>query len=194
MKLDMVHDIQRTYRKVLNSMSRPGEIENIKNESQKVDIDTEFFNSTLVLMFMLLDAEVSFKIISNKEDEMTKFINQLTYAKSKELHEADFIFLLNDAKKEDIESTFKKAKVGDLINPNKSATIIVESEKITNEKDLTLKGPGIKEVNYVEVKLKGNWIEERNEKNIEYPLGIDVIFTDINSNIMCLPRTTQIFK
>ena len=80
MELDMVHDIQKTYRKVLNCMSRPGHMENIIEESEKVDINIDFLRPTLV---MLLDAEVSFNVISEKEAEVTSFISQLTYAEAK---------------------------------------------------------------------------------------------------------------
>ena len=57
-----------------------------------------------------------------------------------------------------------------------------------------LTGPGIKKENYMQVKIKGDWLGEREKKNIEYPLGIDMILLDEESNVMCLPRTTQIKK
>jgi len=194
MKLDLVHDIQKVYRKVINSMARPGLIENIGEQSGKVDIDTGFYNQTLVIMFMLLDAEVSFKIYSNQEEKITKFISQLTYAKSKSADEADFIFVLRDAGPKKLEEAFRKGKPGNLIDPHRSATIIVEVDKLSKDKDLVLKGPGIKDANYVKVDIEGDWIEERKKKNIEYPLGVDAIFIDRNSNIVAFPRTTQILR
>jgi alpha-D-ribose 1-methylphosphonate 5-triphosphate synthase subunit PhnH len=194
MKLDLVHDIQKCYRKVLNCMARPGVIESIEEVSKKVDMNIEFFKSTLVIMFMLLDAEVTFKIISKNEIELTNIVNQLTYAKAADVDKADFVFILKDAESQDMGQAFKNAKSGDLINPHKSATIIVEVEEVSNDKELILKGPGIEEANYVKISAFGNWIEEREKKNIEYPLGVDTIFIDKGSNILCLPRTTQIFN
>jgi alpha-D-ribose 1-methylphosphonate 5-triphosphate synthase subunit PhnH len=194
MKLDLVHDIQKSYRKVLNCMARPGVIESIKEVSEKVDMNIDFLKSTLVIMFMLLDAEVSFKIISKNERDLTNIVNQLTYAKASDAEAADFVFVLRDAAPEDIELAFRDAKLGDLIDPHKSATIIVEVDEVSNEKALALKGPGIEEINYVKITALGNWIEAREQKNIEYPLGVDTIFIDKGSNILCLPRTTQIFN
>ena len=192
MNLDLVHDIQKTYRKVLNCMSRPGLIEDIEEHSCKVDIDIDFLKPTLVMMILLLDAEVSFKIFSEKEEEITKLVNQLTYAKAKSVDEADFIFILRDAAPCDIDLSFREAKQGSLIDPHKSATIILETEEVSNKKDLQLKGPGMKEENYCGIMAEGSWVEERSEKNAEYPMGVDTIFIDSNSNIMCIPRTTDI--
>ncbi len=192
MRLDYVHDIQKSFRKVLDSMSRPGLINNISKESEKVDLEINFFNSTLVLMFMLLDSDISFKIISEKEEDITSFINKLTYAKSKNTEKADFIFVLRDAKPIDLVNGIKNAKSGDLINPHKAATIIVEVEEISNNKTLSLTGPGIERVNYAHIEAENSWILARSEKNEEYPLGIDMIFIDKESNILCLPRTTAL--
>lgn len=194
MKLDLVHDIQNSYRKVLNCMSRPGYIENIAVEGEKVDIDICFYRQTLVLIFMLLDAEVSYKIVSEREHEIATLINQLTYAREECVEEADYIFVLMDANNHLLEETFKAAKIGDLIDPHKSATIIVEVEEISNAKEYVLTGPGIEKKAYVGIKAKGNWFKEREGKIAEYPLGIDVIFIDKASNVMCLPRTTQVQK
>ncbi|WZL74712.1 phosphonate C-P lyase system protein PhnH [Clostridiaceae bacterium 35-E11] len=192
MKLDFVHDIQKAYRSVVASMSRPGHITNIIEEANKVDLDIGFYNATLVLMLMLLDAEVSFKIFSRNEEKITKFVSQLTYAKLESVENANFIFVMNDAEDDDLEKAFKKAYEGDLIDPHKSATIIVETRSITNDKKVTLTGPGIKDENYIKVDVVGNWIEKRKFKNMEYPLGVDVIMVDESANLICIPRTTKI--
>ncbi|OOM78635.1 phosphonate C-P lyase system protein PhnH [Clostridium sp. BL-8] len=192
--LDLVHDIQTAYRKVLNCMSRPGSIENLACQIEKVDIDVDFSRSNLIMMYMLLDAEVSFKIVSHEEEKISKLVNQLTYGKYTSLEEADFIFIMKDADEDMVEQAFKDAKIGDLIDPHKSATIVVEVEEISGNKELMLTGPGIKKENYMQVKIKGDWLGEREKKNIEYPLGIDMILLDEESNVMCLPRTTQIKK
>ena len=194
MKFDLVHDIQKAYRKTLNCMAQPGTIENIEAESIRLDINVRFYNPTMVLMFMLLDGEVTYKIISNEEKEVTNFVNQITFSKPSETEKADFIFILRDAAPEMVEEALRAAKIGDLVDPHKSATIVFEAEAISKEKEFALKGPGIQEINYVKVQAKGDWLKERDKKNIEYPLGVDMIFADEASNIMCLPRTTLVSK
>ncbi|WP_026895643.1 phosphonate C-P lyase system protein PhnH [Clostridiisalibacter paucivorans] len=192
MKLDLVHDIQKAYRSVVDSMARPGHINNIKDQADKVDLEIDFYNATLILMLMLLDAEVSFKVFSKNEEEITKFISQLTYAKPESIKNANFIFIMTDAENSHIEEAFDKAYEGDLINPHGSATIIVEAKGITNDREIILTGPGIKDENHIRVDINKGWIEKHREKNIEYPLGVDIIMVDEKANLICIPRTTKI--
>lgn len=194
MKLNLVHDIQAVYRKTMDSMSRPGFINNIREQANKLEKEISNFNSgaALVLALMLFDTEVRFKVCSKREDKAEDLINQLTYAKATEIEGADFILVLNDADPEEVEQVFRAACIGNLRDPHKSATIIFEVDLVSNEKDLTIVGPGIEKESYILVKSSHKWLDLRAEKNSEYPLGIDLIFTDRNANILCLPRTTQI--
>lgn len=192
MKLDLVHDIQEAYRKVLNSMSRPGIIESLKNEEIKVDMDMDIYKSTFVIMLMLLDREVTFNIVSDNSSEISNLVSQMTYAKVKPIEEADYIFVIKDSCDETLGEICSKAKFGDLINPNNSSTIIAEFDCINNEGALQFAGPGIKEVNKVYISGNKNWIKIREMKNQEFPLGIDIICLDKNSSVLCIPRTTKI--
>lgn len=192
MKLDSIHDLQGVYRKVLNAMARPGVIENINEEAEKVDIELDCFKGTFLLMLMLLDGEVTFNIISENTMDITSLVSQMTYSKIKPLDEADYIFVLSDANSKRLALAYRKSKIGDLVNPNGSATIIAEFEEIKEGTQLELAGPGIKEVNRISISESRAWIRARKEKNQEYPLGIDGIYIDKKGNVMCLPRTTQI--
>lgn len=194
MELDIVHDIQAAYRKVVDCMSRPGSIGNISEQAGRMDIKTGCFSATAILALMLLDAEVTFKVYSEREAEVSKLLNQLTYAKTAETKEADFIFVLQDAGPSDLETALRAAKTGDLADPQKSATVIVEADELKAEGRLRLRGPGIEAEGSVGIHpiFKSEWIDLRSKKNCEYPLGIDLIFTDWEDNVLCLARTTQI--
>lgn len=194
MKLDLVHDIQNAYRKTLDSMARPGLINNFHRQAAKIDMEIGCFNSTLILVLMLFDTEVKFKVCSKREAEMTKLINQLTYAKATEIENADYILVLNDAQPADLERTIRSAYPGDLRDPHKAATIIVEVHSLSNERDLTLTGPGIEKESYIKVLTTDSWVDLRADKNSEFPLGIDLIFTDPQDDILCLPRTIRISR
>jgi len=194
MELDLVHDLQRAYRKTLDSMSRPGVIHNLWAQADKVEMETGCFNATLVLVLMLFNTEVKFSVCSKYETEMAKLINQLTYAKVTKVENADYILVLKDAQPEELEKTLKTAYPGDLRDPHKAATVIIEADALSNDRDLLLSGPGIERESHVKVTTPDGWIDLRADKNSEYPLGIDLIFTDSNDNILCLPRTTRISK
>ncbi|MEA4924090.1 MAG: phosphonate C-P lyase system protein PhnH [Syntrophomonadaceae bacterium] len=195
MELDLVHDIQAVYRKVIDSMSKPGLISNVRSQAEKVTLTIGCFNTTLLLILMLLDTEIKFKVCSEHEEEVTQAINRLTYARATELENADFIIVLHDAPPRELVRALRRAYAGDLLNPHKSATIIFEADAVTNAPDLILTGPGIEKENRIRVNAGSDeWVDLRAEKNSEYPLGIEIIITDPDDNILCLPRTTQITR
>ncbi|WP_409342840.1 phosphonate C-P lyase system protein PhnH [Paenibacillus sp. MBLB4367] len=196
MKLDLVHDIQTSYRKVVDAMSRPGVIADLAEEAGKLGKDAGCFPSTLLIAMMLLDTEVSFKVISAKEAEVTHLFNQLTYARAAEAEQADYVFVLQDAASDDLRSALEGAKIGDLLDPHHSATVVVESESLTGtgEDALRLTGPGIEDACFAQVNMQADWVEIRAERNAEYPLGIDLLFVDTDHRLLCLPRTTQVSK
>jgi alpha-D-ribose 1-methylphosphonate 5-triphosphate synthase subunit PhnH len=194
MKFDYVHDVQRAYRKLIDSISKPGTMVSLYEESRKLDSVANCNRSILVLMLMLLDAEVTFHILGGETQNISRYINQLTYSKVVPLEEADFIYVLEGADSEEIEGAIIRCKIGDLVNPHLSATLIIEVEKISNHRDLVLSGPGIKGEKYISISGETDWVKLRAEKNIEYPLGIEMYFVDKNYNLLALPRTTKITK
>ncbi|TCN21214.1 phosphonate C-P lyase system protein PhnH [Mesobacillus foraminis] len=195
MKLDVVHDLQSVYRKVVNATSRPGMISNLSDEALSVEnIPVQCAASIWVLALTLLDQEVTFKVYSAQAEKASRAINQLTYAKPVEINEADFIFVLSDAEEGSLEEAIELGKHGTLMNPHNSATIIVEAENVNDGVELLLSGPGIQTSTSVNVCLTGDWIASRNQKNREYPLGIDLMIIDKEHQLLSLPRTTQIIE
>ena len=117
MNLDVVHDIQTVYRKLVTATSRPGTLVVLEREAKTLDVQMECLSSTILLALTVLDPEVTFKIISKEEEIVSRMINQLTYSKAVDLSEADFIFILHNASDEQIKEALNKAKVGNLLNP-----------------------------------------------------------------------------
>lgn len=192
MNFDAVHDIQRAYRKMVDSMSRPGWISDMTAEVEKADAEWGGLPATWVLALMLLDTEVTFSIYSRREHELTRLLNQLTFATRTEPEKADYIFVLHDANEGDLLKALHGAKVGTLQEPHGSATLIVESAELSGDFELSLKGPGIEDESFVRIPLTPGWLKARAEKNAEYPLGLDMLVVDENNKLLCLPRTTQI--
>ncbi len=196
LKLDIVHDLQSVYRKMVDSTSRPGLISDLRKEAALVEEEDKkgCSESLLLLALTLFDQEVSFKVFSSQADTVSKTINQLTYAKPTEKKKADYLLILQDAEKGSLEEAIIHAKAGTLKNPHSSATIIVEVDSVTSGETLLLKGPGIQTTESAYLNIKENWVESRQEKNKEYPVGIDLMFIDQNHQLLSLPRTTQIAR
>lgn len=194
MRLDLVHDIQRAYRKLIDSLSMPGTIADLSAEAEMLERDGGCLQSTLVLALMLLDTEVTFKVFSARESEAAHLFSRLTYARQAEAEDADFIFVLGDAAPGDLLRALKSAKIGDLEDPHRSATLIIETDGLSDGPKLRLTGPGIRTFAAVELFEEEGWVEVRKKRNAEYPMGLDLIFVDSHHRLLALPRTTQIAK
>lgn len=192
MKLDVVHDLQSVYRKLIDATSRPGTVVNLEKEAGLLDGQMDCLPATILFAITLLDPEVTFKVIGKQEEAVSRMINHLTYSKSEHVAEADYIFILQDASIQEIDDAINQAKIGKLLNPHEAATIILEVADVTKGKLMKLSGPGILGDSLINLPDVSNWMGVRNEKNIEFPLGIDMYFVDQQHQLHALPRTTQI--
>lgn len=190
MELNQVHDIQKAYRKVLNTFSYPGKIESLQEEMKHCTYQMECGNAMQIMMYMLLDADTSFCMESTSMKLAQRF-SRLTYSVQKEIKDASFVFVTLDSF-DKLAGVISNSAMGTLENPQHGATIIVECEKLRKDGNLCLKGPGIQGQTYLGVEGNDAWISSRQEKNAEFPLGVDLLFVDKEGNCVSLPRTTQI--
>lgn len=190
MNLDTVHDLQHVYRKLIDAMSRPGTVQDIGSEIEKLG-DFKGNEGALLVAMTVLDTEVTFHVFSEKQEEVSQLISQLTNAKQAEAEEADFLFVLHDAAEGSLEAAIRRAKAGTLVNPHESATIIAWTSSLSDGNQIVLTGPGIKSETAAKLSLGDEWMKAREEKNSEFPCGIDLIII-AGSSLLCLPRTTQI--
>lgn len=187
---DQVFDAQEHYRLILDSMARPGKINIIPQVS--ISSPAALNQASGLLAFALLNRDASFCAIA--QDEVTTFIALHTAAEIADLEKADFVFIPGLQHKEFMGSL----KTGNLSYPEDSATIVadvteISSSEIAGSLQLRLKGPGIKEIETVYVKgLNPEILNELKEQNLEFPLGIDIILTDIENRLICLPRSTDV--
>lgn len=194
MSLDIVHDLQTAYRSVLDSLSRPGVVASLAEQARRLDIDGGCYPATLILALMLLDAEVTFAVVADgqHQEQVTKIINQLTYAKSVNVDCAQYVFVLIGAKEQQMEAALEAARPGELNDPHESATVIIEADAVSSDSGLLLRGPGIRTKSVARIERSGEWKRVREQKNAEFPLGIDLIFVDADHRLVALPRTTQV--
>lgn len=192
MAVEQIHEVQQVYRKIVHSMSRPGTISSLGNVSADPDYDIPCFNATIHSVMTLLDAEVTFHVLTENHSDISGKISAYTLASEAPIAEADYIIALRDATDHAILRAIRECKIGNLINPQLSATWIIESSNLTNAGGMTLSGPGIKDEIKIDTRFSPYVWEARNERIKEYPMGIDLIFTDEKAQIACAPRTTVI--
>ncbi|MFJ7825913.1 phosphonate C-P lyase system protein PhnH [Psychrobacillus sp. NPDC096623] len=192
MAIDQVHDLQAVYRKILHCMSRPGTISSLTDIAERVDMNLPCYDATILSAMTFFDAETTFHILSEDQQELIEKISEYTSAKYAPIDVADFVIVLREDTKTAIKIAIQSCKNGTLIDPQLSSTWIIESAPLSNEGELTLTGPGIKHTSQLHTSFDQLMWQARNEKTKEYPLGIDLIFTDENAQVVCVPRTTSI--
>ncbi|MES2731001.1 MAG: phosphonate C-P lyase system protein PhnH [Bacteroidota bacterium] len=183
-----VFDSQKHFRLIMDSMARPGKLNQLNGVA--IHPPKGLNKAAAFVGLALLNADVSYYTSSNPEAVSDYFITN-TDSQQRSATEADFLFL----KGNDNPQALEEAKVGSLSYPETSAFIIIEVEEISKEPVsgavvLVLKGPGVKEEEVVFVKgIREELLTTIQDKNTEYPLGVDTILTDAHDNILCLPRS-----
>lgn len=188
-KFHRVFDTQKLFRQVLDSMSYAASVKNVHSICNGCDYSMDLFKTTQAIAISLLDADTSYNVIGSKN--IDEKLAMITYCKKNDIANADYIFIPNENQSE-LDKIISQAKIGTLIDPHLSATIVVECNSCTSGKVYRCKGPGIKETKEIKINIQSDWLDARNEKNIEFPLGVDLIFVDKNYNLLALPRTTQV--
>ncbi|MCD5414024.1 MAG: phosphonate C-P lyase system protein PhnH [Clostridiales bacterium] len=190
--IDLIHDVAYSYRKLVKANSYPGDIYSLTKSIKNNKLILPFYEATIIMVYMLLDAEVSYFVAGDVEGKASDLIARLTYAKSVSVSEADFIFVLASASNSEKDEALMEAKIGTLINPHLSATVICEVESVSQGEANLSSGPGIKGHKIIYMDYFDRWIDIRSKKNDEYPLGIEMYFLDKSSDLMALPRTTTV--
>lgn len=192
MAIDQIHDLQQVYRKLLHSMSRPGTITSIQTQAEEMDYGFSCNPATILSAMALLDAEVTFHVLSQKKQELIEKISEYTSARFAPADEADFIIVLKEDEEQAILQTMAECKIGSLIDPHQSATWIIESPFLTNEGKFRMTGPGIQTEARLRTDMPAAFWQERNKRIKEYPMGIDLVFADDAGQLACMPRTTSV--
>lgn len=192
MAIDQIHDLQQVYRKLLHSMARPGTISSIQPQTAKVEYHIPCNRATLLSAMALLDAETTFYVLPQQASGFIERISEYTSARCAPIKEADFIIVLGECSEEEILQAMAHCKIGNLLDPQLSATWIIESKDLSESGELLLSGPGIQSAAPLGIGMPATFWQARNNRVKEYPLGIDLIFADDDSRIACLPRTTSV--
>ena len=179
-----VHQTQQHYRTLVDIFSYPGKI---SKSVEKPNNYSTFCDGVLMTAMTLLDNEVAFYTTFKSDGQE---FSTLTGAEMvDETGQSDYLII----KEKDLEpAVFEDASIGTLPSPEKSATLIIEVASFHEGNFYKLTGPGINDQLMIQVSLEEKWITHRNERCKEYPLGIDLILIDSQSNMMSIPRTTKI--
>lgn len=187
---DEVFDAQQHFRLILDSMARPGKV----NVLAPMDIQAPsgINNASALIALALLNTDASF--CAEYDDAVAGFIALHTSAKKAGKDKADLVFIPGLQSSAFIETL----KIGTLSYPEDSATIVanvatISTSPINNSLQVTLKGPGVKDTETIYVLgLNPAILTDIKEQNQEFPLGIDLILTDAQNHMICIPRSNDL--
>jgi len=177
---DIMFDSQKVFRLILEAMSNPTRIVNIKEYADKLYGDYPVF---LAVAMTLLDNEVSFNTCENRY--LSDEIVSLTLSRREKIDSADFIFVCDE---KDIKKVIENAKCGTLADPHKSATVIIQNDGDLVHR-LKFSGPGINgRIEIQSTQIVKDAIILRDTQYYEYPQGIDLIFISSDCDLFAIPR------
>ena len=214
---DPVFDAQEHYRLLLDAMARPGKINVLPRLLLSVPATPGSASQPGILTdaaalagFALLNADVSFYVDGADTDLATRYLLVNTSARPVALEEADFVFASGMA----AAALPEGMKKGTLPYPEEGATLVLSVGALATEAAglgaqgdraaigqvqpagalaITLQGPGIAGKNTFFVRgLSATLVEALQQSNMEFPLGIDMILTDGDGRVACVPRSSRI--
>jgi alpha-D-ribose 1-methylphosphonate 5-triphosphate synthase subunit PhnH len=188
---DEVFDAQLQFRIIMDGMAHPGKIKELP--SLDIHPPNQLNTGSALIGFALLNSDVSFHVSEENSTTVSSYIAMNTSAQPKAIESADFIFIRGYEEAVCIE----EAKKGSLSYPEDSATFIVDVDQLSDEffadaVKVSLSGPGVKTQNTFYVSgIHEELLNEVKNQNEEFPLGVDLMLTDKNCNLICIPRSSQ---
>jgi alpha-D-ribose 1-methylphosphonate 5-triphosphate synthase subunit PhnH len=179
MKLE--HDIEKinrnNFRSSLKSLARPG---------KEQAILPLFGSGLLGMASVFLFSEVTHYYRGDLDFEL---IRALCGSRHTEADKADYLFF--DAPREE---HLEPVKSGTPESPELSATLLFtyNEHHLVGGVGVVISGPGIDCSRELTLPVNRQFIEKMQEKNENFPMGVDLFFISWNNRILGLPRTTHI--
>lgn len=185
---DFVHDGQQVFRELLSAMSNPGSKRSIRKQSEKF---TDTYAVLTAIGCTILDNEQ--KMYVEKNQELASRLHNFTLCRNGHLGEADYVFLSAEMNYGSMEEILKNVKKGSYADPQDSATLFVLCQELEGKTDMTISGPGVEGSLKVKVsRYIKTIVKLRQSMEMEYPLGVELVFVDPYGEIMCIPRLCEI--
>lgn len=185
---DPVFASQSVFRAVMDAMARPGTVHAIETAANP----PAPLNATAAAIAMTLaDADTPVWLGPDlaKAEAVRGWLAFHTGAPLAELpSDAAFAIVANTA----ATPTLAGLALGTQDYPDRSTTLILQVETLTEGPALTLTGPGIETTRTVApAPLPGHFAMQWRDNNALYPRGIDIILAAPGA-VACLPRTARI--
>lgn len=181
-------DSQASFRSAMNAMAHPGQIENAPVHTHAPSP----LNATAAMLVLTLcdfDSPIWLDNELASCPDVRQFIAFHTSAPIvKDKSEAQFAIISDKSALNDVASFAK----GSAEYPDRSTTLIIQVDTLSNHDGVCLTGPGIEFSTQLNIaNLPDDFWSQARSNNRLFPRGVDFIFTT-NTQLACLPRSTRI--
>ena len=187
---DSVHDIQATFRHLLDAFTFPGKLVDLSQPASRLVplLPTHFAPVSLFLAAAtLIDNETTYWA---DDPEVARFLVEWSSTSPSETAKSAYLVVSN-FRDEGLASCLSKAHTGTLLDPHLGATVLVGVPNLDEGEPVTLSGPGLERPLTCRLPAGERWLTMRNDRVSEFPLGIDLAFFDHLGRVVALPRTTR---
>ena len=184
---DKVLSAQSTFRSVMEAMARPG---SVQRATASVDAPSHLMHGTASIALTLFDHDTPIWLdpLLSETMEVTKWLKFHSGAPVIEDPSVSSFALLSDAARLPGLDCFS---FGSNEYPDRSTTLILQVESLTQGVAYELRGPGIDGCAVLRATLKPFDLFERLAVNAAlFPRGIDVVLV-AETMIVAIPRTTR---
>lgn len=179
-----VLDALAAFRQLIDAMSQPGKIVTIDKMQEHPDALNPA-SYAVILSMMDQDTEVNLlgEVNTASVRDSLSFHNAISL--SEDISSAAFV-ICNENERPDLGSL----NLGTEAWPDQSCTLIIQCDSFEEGMTYLASGPGIQTTNKIRCSALNDMLAKQREKlALQFPLGVDVIFT-CNNELFCLPRTT----
>lgn len=188
-----VHDVQKTFRLLMDVLSRPGKpqtlaanLANLTNLTLPPDINLACATACLTL----LDLETLVWFSPGTNETVKNWLLFHTGCRyTTDLEKAEFAVILNCADLLELSGFYPGTNEA----PHTSTTLFLQVDSLTGGQPVIFTGPGILGEIHIAPVVPENFWDEWRKNHQAYPLGID-IFLMTETEVMGLPRTTAVEK
>lgn len=188
---DEVFDSQKTFRLLLEAMSRPGRIVQLPERAyERVPPGLNPF--VLTVLKTLCDHEVALGLGGGALPEWGLYLRTNTGAADRPPQEADYVLLEGSA----YDEVFPRLRRGSLEFPEQGALALLAVQILAEgglDHLLTVSGPGVETEHRLAVwGLDRRYPEALAGINELFPVGLDCCLVDLCGHLACLPRSSRV--
>ena len=187
---DKVLSAQSTFRSVMDAMARPGSVQRIASAAGAPDA---MMRGTAAIALTLFDHDTPIWLdsVMSATPEVAKWLKFHTSAPVIADASIASFALVGDPENLPAHDRFA---FGSNEYPDRSTTVILQVESLTNGPAVELRGPGIDGTATLRASIQPQDLFERLAMNATlFPRGIDVVLVHDDS-IVAIPRTTRLVR